>query len=82
MCSHELLVDVESLSESDGKRGYIQYRDRSIDDLFHHNDYEEVVHLLIFGKLPTAEQKKNLRRKLANEMKAFPSVVSAIHSFE
>lgn len=66
---------------SDGKRGYIQYRDHSIEDLFHHHDYEEVIHLLIWGKLPTPEQKTSLRSKLAAEMKAYPAVIDVIQSF-
>ena len=39
------------------------------------------MHLLIWGKLPTPEQKKSLRRKLAAEMKPLPSVVNVIQSF-
>ncbi|KKA21090.1 Citrate synthase [Rasamsonia emersonii CBS 393.64] len=65
----------------DGKRGYIQYRDYSIEDLFHHHDYEEVIHLLIWGKLPTPEQKNTLRRKLAAAMKPYPNVINVIQSF-
>ena len=77
-----LLTETVSLYDSDGKRGYIQYRDRSIDHLFHNNDYEEVIHLLMFGTLPTTKQKENFRRKVALEMQAFPSVISTIQSFE
>jgi len=76
-----LFVDVGEPFKSDGKRGYIQYRDYSIEDLFKRNDYEEVIHLLIWGKLPTPEQKMTLRRKLAAEMKPFPCVVNVIQSF-
>ncbi|PWY94484.1 citrate synthase [Aspergillus sclerotioniger CBS 115572] len=70
-----------SITLIDGKRGYIQYRNYSIEELFMHNDYEEVIHLLIWGKLPTPVQKQTLRRKLASEMKPHPCVVDVIRSF-
>ena len=59
----------------------MQYRDKSIDELFHNNDYEEVIHLLIWGTLPSPEQKENLRRRLASHMKAPQSVKDTIKTF-
>jgi citrate synthase len=73
-------ADINSF-HSDGKRGYIQYRDTSIDDLFKKNDYEEVIHLLIFGNLPTPQEKKAFRRSLAAEMKPHQTVVDVIRAF-
>lgn len=70
-----------SITLIDGKRGYIQYRNYSIDELFQHHDYEEVIHLLIWGKLPTPAQKKTLRRKLAAGMKPNQRVIDVIQSF-
>lgn len=70
-----------SITLIDGKRGYIQYRNHSIEDLFEHNDYEDVMHLLIWGKLPTPAQKITLRRKLAAEMKAHQCVIDVIQAF-
>ncbi|GFF26254.1 citrate synthase [Aspergillus lentulus] len=70
-----------SITLIDGKRGYIQYRNHSIEDLFEHNDYEEVIHLLIWGKLPTATQKQTLRQKLAMEMKPHQCVIDVIQAF-
>jgi len=59
----------------------MQYRDKTIDELFNNNDYEDVVHLIIWGKLPTKEQKSDLRRKLASYMKAPQAVEDAIKAF-
>lgn len=59
----------------------MQYRDKPIDELFHNNDYEEVMHLLIWGTVPTQEQKINFRRKLASHMKAPQSVKDVIKAF-
>lgn len=70
-----------SITHIDGKIGYMQYRDKPIDELFHNNDYEDVVHLLIWGTIPTREQKMTLRSKLASHMKAPQSVKDAIKAF-
>ncbi|KAI0485176.1 citrate synthase [Xylariaceae sp. FL0804] len=70
-----------SITYIDGKVGYMQYRDKPIDELFHNNDYEEVMHLLIWGTLPTPEQKTSLRRRLASHMKAPQPVRDAIKAF-
>lgn len=59
----------------------MQYRDKPIDELFNNHDYEEVMHLLIWGTLPTPEQKTSFRRKLASHMKAPQPVKDAIKAF-
>ncbi|KAH7183656.1 citrate synthase [Fusarium flagelliforme] len=74
-------VTETSITYIDGKAGHMQYRDKTIDELFNNNDYEDVVHLIIWGKLPTKEQKSNLRRKLASYMKAPQAVEDAIKAF-
>ncbi|KAF5578575.1 citrate synthase [Fusarium subglutinans] len=74
-------VTETSITYIDGKAGHMQYRDKTIDELFHNNNYEEVVHLIIWGSLPTQEQKMNLRRKLASHMKPPQSVENAIKAF-
>ncbi|CVL08653.1 related to citrate synthase [Fusarium mangiferae] len=74
-------VTETSITYIDGKAGHMQYRDKTIDELFHNNNYEEVVHLIIWGTLPTQEQKMNLRRKLASHMKPPPAVETAIKAF-
>ncbi|KAB2572699.1 citrate synthase [Lasiodiplodia theobromae] len=70
-----------SITLIDGKRGYIQYRDSSIDDLFRNNDYEEVIHLLIWGHLPSAAEKRKFRKSLAEAMVVRQSVVDVIEAF-
>lgn len=50
----------------------MQVRDRSIDELFRNNDYEEVLFLLIWGHLPSAEEKSTTRKALAQEMTQVP----------
>ena len=65
----------------DGKRGYIQYRDYSIDHLFRNNDFEEVAHLVMFGKLPSPSEKMTFRRALAKGMEAPQNVLNVIRAF-
>lgn len=70
-----------SITLIDGKRGYIQYRDYSIEHLFNNNDYEEVVHLLIWGHIPSNEEKTRLRRAFAASAVPPPSVVNVVQAF-
>ncbi|ACZ40880.1 citrate/2-methylcitrate synthase [Sphaerobacter thermophilus] len=45
--------------------GVLTYRGINIDDLAEHASYEEVVHLLFFGRLPTRAELDDLRRQLS-----------------
>ncbi|KAG0646409.1 Citrate synthase [Hyphodiscus hymeniophilus] len=67
-----------SITYIDAPRGRIQYRDQSIDHLFENNDYEEVLHLLVFSHLPTPEEKETFRRALSEEMTKVPEVVKQV----
>ncbi|MFQ5785283.1 MAG: citrate synthase [Alphaproteobacteria bacterium] len=42
----------------DGEQGMLLYRGYSIDELAAHSDFIEVCYLLLYGELPTAEQKR------------------------
>ena len=42
----------------DGDKGLLYYRGYPIEQLAEHSDYLEVCYLLIYGELPTKEQKK------------------------
>ncbi len=42
----------------DGEKGLLYYRGYPIEQLAEHSDYLEVCYLLIYGELPTAEQKE------------------------
>ncbi|KAK2602138.1 hypothetical protein N8I77_008696 [Diaporthe amygdali] len=70
-----------SITYVDGIRGRIYYRGNSILELFDNNDYEEVLHLLIWGHLPSPDEKASLRQALSAAMGAPKSVVDAIQAF-
>ncbi|MDP9021723.1 MAG: citrate synthase [Actinomycetota bacterium] len=54
-----------TLSWIDGQRGMLVYRGYAIDDLARHATFEEVVHLLLEGTLPTRTQLEETRARLA-----------------
>jgi citrate synthase len=45
-----------TISQVDGEKGKLYYRGYSIEDLEVHASYEEVAHLLLYEKLPTASE--------------------------
>ena len=66
----------------DGKIGYIQYRDYPIEYLFENHDYEDCMHLLILGHLPSPAEKSTFRRSLATAQANVPKTVyDVIHAF-
>jgi citrate synthase len=66
---------------SDGERGQIHFRGYDIGYLFENHEYEEVVFLLMYGNLPSAEEAQAFRRGLVAELKAPKVVVDTIHAF-
>ena len=48
----------------DGDEGVLLYRGYPIEELAEHSDFMEVSYLLLYGELPTAEQKKKFERDI------------------
>jgi citrate synthase len=59
----------------DGERGVLAYRGIDIHELADNSTFEETCYLLWFGKLPTQNELKDLRQRLAAERKLDPAVV-------
>jgi citrate synthase len=59
----------------------IQYRGLHIEQLFHDCVYEDVMHLIIWGKLPQQQQKDEVRAAMNKAMTPTPSVIDVISSF-
>ncbi|KAH9885882.1 putative citrate synthase [Xylariomycetidae sp. FL2044] len=70
-----------SITFIDGQRGTIQYRGFPIETLFHDYVYEDVMHLIIWGYLPTEAQKSQIRISMGKAMSPPESVVKVISSF-
>jgi len=58
----------------DGEHGVLAYRGIDIHELADHSTFEETCYLLWFGKLPTRDQLKSLRERLAEERKLDASI--------
>jgi len=61
--------------------GALYYLGYDIDALVEHVCYEEVVYLLLHGKLPKKDELDNLRSQLVSEMNLPEAVISSIKSF-
>ena len=59
-----VVVGSTLLSNVEGKIGRLTYRGYDIDDLAPNATFEEVVHLLLFGHLPNAEELEHLKREI------------------
>jgi citrate synthase len=70
------------MTHIDGNKGTLAYRSYPVGYLFRNHDYEEVSHLLIFGTLPTHEQRHRFRANMAERMVLDASVLRAIHAFD
>lgn len=65
----------------DGNKGLLSYRGYDIHDLAENATFEEVVHLLWFGKLPTRPELEKLQRELALSAAVPSEVIDAMRSF-
>ncbi|RFU23813.1 hypothetical protein B7463_g12525, partial [Scytalidium lignicola] len=69
------------LTYIDGKKGILLFRGHSIEELWD-RDFEEILHLTLWSRLPNAEEKEKLRLALAREMAAVPeAVIVAVYAF-
>src|SRR5713226_9576200 len=64
-----------SICYIDGDQGVLAYRGYDIHDLADHSTFEEVCHLLWFGRLPKTDELKSLKQRLAEERKLDPSII-------
>jgi citrate synthase len=64
-----------SICYIDGDRGVLAYRGIDIHELADHSTFEETCYLLWFGRLPKAEELKDLTRRLARERHLDPAII-------
>jgi citrate synthase len=50
----------------DGDQGVLLYRGYPIEELAEHSDFMETAYLLLYGELPTAQQKKGFTKSISN----------------
>lgn len=61
----------------DGEKGTLLFRNYSIDQLWD-CDFEDILHLMVWEKLPSTSQKDSLRKALVNAMLDIPAVVVSV----
>lgn len=71
-----VIVGSTALSDVDGAAGRLRYRGYDIDDLAIDASFEEVVHLLLFGSLPTTHQLADLGVRLAANRALPPAILA------
>jgi len=74
------ITNVSQIGYVDGEEGKLVYRGYDIEDLSEHGTYEEVVYLLIFGKLPNQAEFDEFRRKLRSAGEVPAPVIRMIES--
>jgi citrate synthase len=62
----------------DGDQGVLAYRGYDIHDLADHSTFEEVCYLLWFGRLPNADELKQIRERMAEERKLDPAILESL----
>jgi citrate synthase len=65
----------------DGDKGYLRYRGIPIEQLAQKSDFVEVAYLLIFGKLPTAAERKGFSQRLSTNAPLPESFKKVLQNF-
>jgi 2-methylcitrate synthase len=75
-----VVATTSSICFIDGDQGVLAYRGINVRELADNSTFEETCYLLWFGKLPTPDELKNLRGRLAQERKLDAGIVSLLRS--
>lgn len=74
------VADADATGGSDGEKGELRYRGLTVDELFHHHDYDSTFYLLVWGRLPTPEEKTKFESRLVELSTPPQQVLNAIRS--
>jgi citrate synthase len=69
------------ISDVDGENGILIYRGYRIEDLARNSSFEETAFLLLFGDLPTDEELKDFRQRLAKARQVPTFVLSSMKAW-
>nr|KJR73300.1 MAG: citrate synthase [Thermoproteus sp. AZ2] len=76
----DVLVKMTTISDIDGQTGRLWYRGYRIEDLAENSSYEEVVYLLLYGKLPNEKELAEIRERLAKNRELNPATVEVLRA--
>ena len=61
----EKISALANSSNSDGEKGELRYRGVPVEELFHNHSFDSTLYLLIWGRLPTDEEKVEFELRMA-----------------
>lgn len=70
-----------SITFLDGEQGILRYRGYNIEDLAEKSSFTEVIHLLLYGELPTADQLKNFESSITQHTLVHENLVKVFEVF-
>jgi citrate synthase len=70
-----VVATTSSICYIDGDRGVLAYRGIDIHELADNSTFEETCYLLWYGKLPTRDELRDLRQRMAEERKLDASII-------
>jgi citrate synthase len=74
-----VVATTSSICYIDGDQGVLAYRGIDIHELADNSTFEEVCHLLWFGRLPSRAELQELRDRMAEERKLDASIIHRLH---
>ncbi len=75
-----VVATTSSICYIDGDRGVLAYRGIDIHELADNSTFEETCYLLWFGKLPSQNELRELRERLASERKLDPAIITLLRT--
>ena len=75
-----VVVGTTQLSNVEGTIGRLTYRGYDIDDLAPNATFEEIVHLLLYGRLPNRAELETLKRELGSRRSLPEPLISAMQN--
>src|SRR2546425_5422830 len=75
-----VVATTSSICYIDGDQGVLAYRGIDIHELADHSNFEETCYLLWFGRLPKANELKDLKQRLAKERYVNPAIIDFLRT--
>src|ERR1700680_3145897 len=75
-----VVATTSSICYIDGDQGVLAYRGIDVHELADHSTFEETCYLLWYGRLPSAQELKEIRARLAEERKLDPAIINLLKS--
>jgi len=77
----DVVIATSDICAIDGQKGTLVYRGYDIHDLAGHATFEEVVYLLWYGRLPTADELEELELQLTGNRSVPPEILDFLKRF-